>query len=56
MNSEANLNDLALANVEALAQGESGGGSKCYNSITTKEGSQILYCGTCKYEPGKNSF
>ncbi|RNC63289.1 NVEALA domain-containing protein [Proteiniphilum sp. X52] len=56
MNSDADLSDVALANVEALAQGESGGGNKCYNSITTKEGSQILYCGTCKYEPGTNTF
>lgn len=32
MNSDADLSDLALANVEALANGESGGGSRPYQS------------------------
>ena len=50
------LRNLSLINVEALAQNESGNGTKCYKSITTKEGSQILYCGTCHYVPGTNTF
>jgi len=56
MNSEANLSDLALANMEALADGESGGGDLCYNSITTKRASKVLYCGTCTWVDGTSSF
>lgn len=57
MKSDAGLNDLALANVEALANGEMKGSGTCYNSITLKEGSNvILYCGTCRYIPGTKSW
>ena len=51
------MSDLAMANVEALANGEDEGGKKtCYNSITTMEGSQIFYCQTCSWVPGTNSL
>lgn len=40
MNSDVNLNDLALVNVEALASGESSGSYDCGNSCTG------AYCGT----------
>ena len=41
MNSDADLSDLALANVEALANGESGGGG--YDCCNTCSGA---LCGT----------
>lgn len=54
MQSDANLSDLALSNVEALADGESGDGEDCYNTITTKRASKVLYCGTCSWVDGTN--
>lgn len=46
------MSDLTLANIEALANtedsGEKGTGV-CYKTITTKENSKILYCGTCTF-------
>lgn len=56
MGNDANLSDLAMSNVEALADGESGGENTCYNTITTKEASRILYCGTCTWVDGTNSW
>lgn len=53
---KSELSELALANVEALANGESTGKRKCYNSITTMEGSQIFYCQTCSWVPGTNTW
>lgn len=47
---------LKLANIEALTKDESSKKEKCYNSITTKEGSQVLYCGTCTYLPGTDDI
>lgn len=45
MNESNELSTVSLANVEALAQSESGGGGKtCYNTVTSKEGSQVMYC------------
>jgi len=43
------LSAIHLANIEALAQGETGGGKTCYNSITTKDGVKTLFCGSCSY-------
>ena len=51
---EVAMNELGLANVEALASGESGT-STCYHTITSKESSRILYCGTCTYIDGTDS-
>lgn len=48
MNDGHDLSTITLANIEALASGESGTGI-CYNSIQTLAGSKILYCGTCTY-------
>ena len=46
-------NELLMANVEALSQGES---SKkvytCYSTITEKDGCQVRYCQTCTFVPG----
>ena len=53
---EVEMSDLAMANVEALANGESGGNRTCYKSITTMEGSQIFYCQTCDWVPGTNTW
>lgn len=46
----AQMSELVLANVEALAgsEGDSGTGT-CYHTITSQKGSKILYCGTCRY-------
>lgn len=45
-------NNLTECNVEALEQNPEGGGKKCYNTITTKDGYYIRYCGTCRITPG----
>ena len=36
------------ANIEALTNGEQGTGL-CYNTITYKKNSQVLFCGSCTY-------
>mgnify|MGYP001228146472 CR=1 FL=1 len=46
------LSDLALENVEALAQGEWGQGGICYQNIQYDHvfpNNYILYCGECRY-------
>lgn len=56
-NSQDNsLLEISLANIEALANDESGTGETCYNSITTKESHKVLYCGTCTYVYGTDSW
>lgn len=40
------LSDLALANIEAIADGEGGGTSSCY-SFVEKEGGRVVYCPDC---------
>ena len=52
------LSDLALANIEALASGEGERGTgTCYHTITSQAGSKILYCATCTYiEESTNSW
>jgi len=46
------MSNLALTNIEALADGEGEQGhGTCYNTITTLVGSKILYCSTCTYIP-----
>lgn len=50
------LSDVSLANIEALADGEGSGSNTCYNTITTMEGSQVRYCGTCTYVNGTASW
>ena len=43
------LSDVAKANVEALADGESGGDKiKCYSSLEYEEGSAVVECSTCQ--------
>lgn len=53
---DVDLSTISLANVEALAQGESGSKKTCYNTITSKEGSQIMYCPTCSWVSGTDSW
>ena len=60
--SEAQVSDVVLANVEALAQlevdGPVGGivdDGTCYHSITSKAGSQIRYCSTCTFIPSSTN-
>ena len=47
--SEAGLSDLAMANVEALATGESEGGKyyDCHQGTETSHGTREFWCGTC---------
>lgn len=45
-----------MSNVEALANGEAGGTKTCYNTITSKEGSQVRYCATCTFIDGAASW
>ena len=46
--------DLLLdENIEALTDGESGDKLlDCYNTITSKKGTQVMYCPICEYVPG----
>ena len=44
------------ANVEALAELESGQSYDCYNTITTATAHMVIYCQTCNYIPGKKSW
>lgn len=56
---EAQVSDVVLANVEALAELEGDGpliggivdDGTCYYTITSKAGSQIRYCSTCTFIP-----
>lgn len=43
------------ANVEALAAGESGGYSECYNNYTFDLLDRVLRCGDCTYVWGKGN-
>ena len=66
MENNANLSDMVLKNVEALAQFEGDGGDTgspgspgqfCYDTITTKRGMKTFFCGSCSYvEDSKPSF
>ncbi|MDD4158720.1 MULTISPECIES: NVEALA domain-containing protein [Proteiniphilum] len=49
VNNDANLSDLALANVEALADSESGGGGyyDCKQGTESSHGTREFWCGTC---------
>ena len=40
------------ANVEALAELESGQSYVCYKKIKDAESSKVIYCGTCTYIKG----
>lgn len=41
------FSDLALANIEAIADGEGGGTSSCYSWVIEKEGGRVVYCLDC---------
>ncbi|WP_317038937.1 NVEALA domain-containing protein [Tannerella forsythia] len=63
MENNANLSEMALKNVEALARFEGDGGDTgspgqfCYDTITTKRGMKTFFCGSCSYvEDSKPSF
>ncbi|WP_118194491.1 NVEALA domain-containing protein [Albibacterium indicum] len=47
-----NISMLTMNNIEALATGEEDDKETCYNTITTKEGSQVRYCQTCEFVDG----
>jgi len=54
--SNDSVSSLKLANVEALADEESGKSVTCYNTITSQDGSQVRYCPTCSWLPGTDSW
>ncbi len=44
-------------NIEALSNGETEKKElDCYNTITSKKGSQVRYCQTCTFIPGTAPF
>ncbi len=60
--SEVQVSDVVLANVEALAHLEGDdpfGGvvddGTCYHTITSKAGSQVRYCSTCTFIPSSTN-
>lgn len=55
---DVGLNDLALANVEALANGEISSGSPCYNNGKYDiDKPKAVVCGSpCKMEPTRLAF
>ena len=53
VNNERNsMDELFNANVEALASGEHGSYTKCYNTIKAHKTENVMYCGTCTVLPG----
>lgn len=51
LKNNANLSDLALNNVEALADSESGGGKyyDCQQGTESSHGTTEFWCGTCSW-------
>ena len=49
-----NTDHIFQANIEALMnqEGDPAHGELCYNSITAKKSSLVVYCGTCTYVNG----
>lgn len=49
-----NTDPIFQANIEALMhqEGDPAHGELCYNSITAKKSSLVVYCGTCTYVNG----
>lgn len=49
-----NTDPIFQANIEALMhqEGDPAHGEWCYNSITAKKSSLVVYCGTCTYVNG----
>jgi len=43
------LSAIHLANIEVLAQGETGGTTTCHNTITQEKGNRVFYCGSCSF-------
>ena len=48
--------DLFQENLEVLTDGEEVLGQTCYNTITSKDGSQVMYCPVCDWIPGTDSW
>lgn len=56
-NSKTNrFSSLQIENIEALVGSETGEAKTCYNTITSKDGSRIMYCPLCDYIPGTSGF
>lgn len=52
-NGRNSMDDLFNANVEALAQNESGKYIDCYERIVSDPTDEVMYCGTCSEIPGR---
>ena len=48
-------NEFFNENLEALTETESGT-ETCFKNIHTAEGRQVLYCGSCTWQPGAPDF
>ena len=48
--------NLLKANIEAIANEESGQEEVCYNTITSKLGSKVRYCPICDYIEGTDTW
>lgn len=54
-NESSSMDGLFNANVEALADSESGG-KYCFSELIADSADQVVYCGTCDYAPGRGSI
>lgn len=45
-----------MANIEAIANGETTEELTCYNTITSKDGCKVRYCSTCEYIDGTDPW
>ena len=54
--SPAELTSTQLANIEALASGETNQKKKCFNTITADESSKVRYCPICDFISGDDPW
>lgn len=52
-NKISKVSNLALENIEALADVESGTSSACWNKVKNVQAAKVFYCGTCSWVPGE---
>lgn len=41
------------SNIDALADGENGGGNDCYEILHNDPAEQVIFCGSCDVKPGR---
>ncbi len=55
-NQATQRSELLIANIEAIANGETTEELTCYNTITSKDGCKVRYCSTCEYIDGTDPW